>query len=103
MRSPQSRQVGVSSACTEVASPRADAVAQPLDQPAESVVRVRYRIEAGPIVPLRSGALSHRTKSTCGIGAGPRPSLKALLGLDDGEGPEGFGPAFDTSELDEIT
>jgi len=28
--------------------------------------------------------------------------LAAELGLDDGEGLSGFGPAFDTTELDEI-
>ena len=29
-------------------------------------------------------------------------ALAAELGLEDGEGLQGFGPAFDTAELDEI-
>lgn len=55
----------------------------------------RYRtIEIEPAEPLPRGIDD--------IGLLEGDDLAAELGLDDGDGLQGFGPAFDTSELDEI-
>jgi DNA-directed RNA polymerase subunit beta' len=55
----------------------------------------RYRtIEIEPAEPLPSGIDD--------VGLLEGDDLAAELGLDDGEGLQGFGPAFDTAELDEI-
>ena len=55
----------------------------------------RYRtIEIEPAEPLPRGIDD--------VGLLEGDDLAAELGLDDGEGLQGFGPAFDTSELDEI-
>ena len=55
----------------------------------------RYRsIEIEPSEPLPRGIDD--------VGLLEGDDLAAELGLDDGEGLQGFGPAFDTSELDEI-
>ena len=55
----------------------------------------RYRsIEIEPSEPLPRGIDD--------VGLLDGDDLAAELGLDDGEGLQGFGPAFDTSELDEI-
>ena len=55
----------------------------------------RYRtIEIEPAEPLPRGI------DDAGLLEGD--DLAAELGLEDGEGLQGFGPAFDTSELDEI-
>ena len=55
----------------------------------------RYRtIEIEPAEPLPRGIDD--------VGLLEGDDLAAELGLDDGEGLQGFGPAFDTTELDEI-
>ena len=55
----------------------------------------RYRtIEIEPAEPLPRGIDD--------VGLLEGDDLAAELGLDDGEGLQGFGPAFDTAELDEI-
>jgi DNA-directed RNA polymerase subunit beta' len=55
----------------------------------------RYRtIEIEPAEPLPRGIDD--------IGLLEGDDLAAELGLDDGDGLQGFGPAFDTTELDEI-
>ncbi len=55
----------------------------------------RYRsIEIEPSEPLPRGIDD--------VGLLEGDDLAAELGLDDGEGLQGFGPAFDTTELDEI-
>ena len=55
----------------------------------------RYRtIEIEPAEPLPRGIDD--------VGLLEGDELAAELGLDDGEGLSGFGPAFDTTELDEI-
>ncbi|MDA0170278.1 DNA-directed RNA polymerase subunit beta' [Solirubrobacter taibaiensis] len=55
----------------------------------------RYRsIEIEPSEPLPRGIDD--------VGLLDGDDLAAELGLDDGEGLQGFGPAFDTTELDEI-
>jgi len=55
----------------------------------------RYRtIEIEPAEPLPRGIDD--------IGLLEGDDLAAELGLDDGDGLQGFGPAFDTAELDEI-
>jgi DNA-directed RNA polymerase subunit beta' len=55
----------------------------------------RYRtIEIEPAEPLPRGIDD--------VGLLEGDDLAAELGLEDGEGLQGFGPAFDTSELDEI-
>src|SRR5690348_3405708 len=55
----------------------------------------RYRtIEIEPAEPLPRGIDD--------VGLLEGDDLAAELGLDDGDGLQGFGPAFDTSELDEI-
>jgi DNA-directed RNA polymerase subunit beta' len=55
----------------------------------------RYRtIEIEPAEPLPRGIDD--------VGLLEGDDLAAELGLDEGEGLQGFGPAFDTSELDEI-
>ena len=55
----------------------------------------RYRsIEIEPSEPLPRGIDD--------VGLLDGDDLAAELGLDDGEGLQGFGPAFDTAELDEI-
>ena len=55
----------------------------------------RYRtIEIEPAEPLPAGIDD--------VGLLEGADLAAALGLDDGEGLQGFGPAFDTAELDEI-
>ena len=55
----------------------------------------RYRtIEIEPAEPLPRGIDD--------VGLLEGDELAAELGLDDGEGLSGFGPAFDTAELDEI-
>jgi DNA-directed RNA polymerase subunit beta' len=55
----------------------------------------RYRsIEIEPSEPLPRGIDD--------IGLLEGDDLAAELGLDDGDGLQGFGPAFDTAELDEI-
>ena len=55
----------------------------------------RYRtIEIEPAEPLPRGIDD--------VGLLEGDELAAELGLDDGEGLGGFGPAFDTAELEEI-
>ena len=55
----------------------------------------RYRtIEIEPAEPLPRGIDD--------VGLLEGDDLAAELGLDDGDGLQGFGPAFDTAELDEI-
>ena len=55
----------------------------------------RYRaIEIEPSEPLPRGIDD--------VGLLEGDDLAAELGLDDDEGLQGFGPAFDTTELDEI-
>jgi DNA-directed RNA polymerase subunit beta' len=55
----------------------------------------RYRtIEIEPAEPLPRGIDD--------VGLLEGDDLAAELGLDDGDGLQGFGPAFDTTELDEI-
>ena len=55
----------------------------------------RYRtIEIEPAEPLPRGIDD--------VGLLEGDDLAAELGLDDGEGLQGFGPAFDTAELEEI-
>ena len=55
----------------------------------------RYRtIEIEPTEPLPRGIDD--------VGLLEGDDLAAELGLEDGEGLQGFGPAFDTAELDEI-
>ena len=66
----------------------------------------------GKLIPAATGLKRYRTieieptevlpRGIDDVGLLEGDDLAAELGLEDGEGLQGFGPAFDTSELDEI-
>jgi DNA-directed RNA polymerase subunit beta' len=73
---------------------------------------LKENVIIGKLIPAATGLKRYRTieiepseplpRGIDDIGLLEGDDLAAELGLDDGDGLQGFGPAFDTSELDEI-
>ena len=73
---------------------------------------LKENVIIGKLIPAATGLKRYRTieieptevlpRGIDDVGLLEGDDLAAELGLEDGEGLQGFGPAFDTSELDEI-
>jgi DNA-directed RNA polymerase subunit beta' len=73
---------------------------------------LKENVIIGKLIPAATGLKRYRTieiepseplpRGIDDIGLLEGDDLAAELGLDDGDGLQGFGPAFDTAELDEI-
>ena len=73
---------------------------------------LKENVIIGKLIPAATGLKRYRTieiepseplpRGIDDVGLLEGDDLAAELGLEDGEGLQGFGPAFDTAELDEI-
>ena len=76
----------------------------------DDLTGLKENVIIGKLIPAATGLRHYRTLEIEPVEPAQRPDedlldedeLAAELGLDDGEGLQGFGPAFDTTELDEI-
>jgi DNA-directed RNA polymerase subunit beta' len=78
----------------------------------DRLVGLKENVIIGKLIPAATGLKRYRTieiepteplpRGIDDVGLLEGDDLAAELGLEDGEGLQGFGPAFDTAELDEI-
>jgi DNA-directed RNA polymerase subunit beta' len=83
-----------------------------LEGKVDRLAGLKENVIIGKLIPAATGLKRYRTieiepseplpRGIDDIGLLEGDDLAAELGLDDGDGLQGFGPAFDTTELDEI-
>jgi DNA-directed RNA polymerase subunit beta' len=83
-----------------------------LEGKVDRLAGLKENVIIGKLIPAATGLKRYRTieiepaeplpRGIDDVGLLEGDELAAELGLDDGEGLSGFGPAFDTAELDEI-